>query len=299
MNTSVEESNQSQTRDEKLDMRAMLKQDFGYDLPISGGHGNSRTNAVYIHHHDPLRYERVEVRYLECLGYGRRLEWEMLDQELVLEGGRVLDKIKIETKETTRTKIIRTIESYYFDITECFKPHSMPGSIYGIEFPKVHGGYRCVGFENYEHITPGMGYSFAYIKPYIEATVYIYHGSSQALLSPMSYGDSRFRSHYQQTIRDVFESMKGTSSNIRLARNGAISWHETDKEYLFAQFQFDENDVSKDTYLYLTEHEGRFFKIRLTLPQSEHSTSIANAFAGAWADKLDNSQSPTSDRSMH
>jgi hypothetical protein len=43
----------------------------------------------------------------------------MIEQQLLTHNGRKIDKIKIETKQMTETEIIKQIENYYFDITEC------------------------------------------------------------------------------------------------------------------------------------------------------------------------------------
>lgn len=103
-----------------INLRAMLKADFGVDLPISGGTGNSRDAAVIIHYQVPNDYVAVEYTVLRCLGIGRRVEWKLLEQVLIEHNGKKLDQMKIETTETTDVEIIKQIESYYFDVTECF-----------------------------------------------------------------------------------------------------------------------------------------------------------------------------------
>jgi hypothetical protein len=102
-----------------INLRAMLKADFGIDLPISGGTGNSRDAPVVIHYRVPNDYVAVEHTVLNCLGMGRRVEWKLLQQALIEHNGRKLDQMKIETKKTTDTEILTQIENYYFDVTEC------------------------------------------------------------------------------------------------------------------------------------------------------------------------------------
>ena len=102
-----------------INLRAMLKADFGIDLPISGGTGNSRDGPVVIHYKVPNDYVAVEYTVLNCLGMGRRVEWKLLQQALIEHIGRKLDQMKIETKKTTDIEIITQIENYYFDVTEC------------------------------------------------------------------------------------------------------------------------------------------------------------------------------------
>ncbi len=90
-------------------------------LRSGGGFGNSIESAVIIERQFPTNnYVGTEYAFLKYLGLGRRIEWKTIGQELLNHNGRTIDKIKIETIETTETEIITQIENYYFDITECF-----------------------------------------------------------------------------------------------------------------------------------------------------------------------------------
>ena len=103
-----------------MTLKDLLEKDFGVKLPISGGFGNSIDNAIIIHREEINDYVGTEHFILKCLGKGRRIEWKILGQELHNHNNKEIDKIKIETKEVTESKIITQIENYYFDITECF-----------------------------------------------------------------------------------------------------------------------------------------------------------------------------------
>lgn len=92
---------------------------FGIDFPISGGIGNSRDNPIVTHREGPNDYTSIEYGILKCIGTGRGIEWELLQQALLSYNGRRLEQIKIQTKETTASEIITQVENYYFDITEC------------------------------------------------------------------------------------------------------------------------------------------------------------------------------------
>jgi hypothetical protein len=103
-----------------INLRELLKADFGIDFPISGGTGNSRESPIIIHYQKPNDYVGVEYGILRCLGIGRRIEWKLIQQTLQNLDGRTIEQMKIETKQTIATEIITQIENYYFDITECF-----------------------------------------------------------------------------------------------------------------------------------------------------------------------------------
>ena len=103
-----------------INLRELLKRDFGIDFPISGGTGNSRDNPIVIARQVPNDYTAVEYGILRCLGVGRRVQWRIKQQTLISHGDRMLDQVKIEIIETTETEIITQTENYYFDITECY-----------------------------------------------------------------------------------------------------------------------------------------------------------------------------------
>ncbi len=110
-----------------MELKELLKKDFGVELPISGGFGNSILNSIIIHKID--RNDKVEIEHfvLQCLGQGRGVEWEILGVETVRFEDRTIDKVKIKTRELTENEIITQTENFYFDITEYF--HVQEGDV--------------------------------------------------------------------------------------------------------------------------------------------------------------------------
>lgn len=109
-----------------MTIKDLIKADFGVDLPISGGTGNSIDNAIIIHSSGQNDYVGTENFILYCLGKGRGVEWKFLGNELLVYGNKKIDKLKIETKETTPSEIITQTENYYFDITYCLESSVKP-----------------------------------------------------------------------------------------------------------------------------------------------------------------------------
>ena len=103
-----------------INLKELLKKDFGVDLPISGGVGNSIDNPIVIHLAKFNDYVGTEYSVLECIGKGRGIEWKIVEQGLLSHRDKKIDKVKIETIELTVDSKITQIENYYFDITECF-----------------------------------------------------------------------------------------------------------------------------------------------------------------------------------
>jgi len=103
-----------------ISLKKLIFKDFGLNLPISGGTGNSIEQPIIIDIDGRRDYTSIEYSVLNCIGIGRRIKWKILMQELIGHQGKMIDKIKIETTELTETEIITQIENYYFDITACF-----------------------------------------------------------------------------------------------------------------------------------------------------------------------------------
>lgn len=103
-----------------MTLKELLEKDFVNELNISGGTGNSIDNAIIIHRNRINDYVRTEYYILKCIGIGRRIEWKTIGQELLFYNDKKIDKIKIETTNFSNNEITKQIESFYFDITECY-----------------------------------------------------------------------------------------------------------------------------------------------------------------------------------
>lgn len=105
-----------------MNLRDLLLKDFGVDLPISGGLGNSRDSPIVVHRAMPNDFSQTEYLVLQCLGLGRGVEWNLLQQSLLSHNDRKIDQIKIETTKMVGEECVTQVENYYFDITECLEP---------------------------------------------------------------------------------------------------------------------------------------------------------------------------------
>ncbi len=102
-----------------MTIRERIRQDFGVDLPIKDGKGNSIDDPLVIEKVGINDYVGAEYEFLKYIGIGRGVKWKTISQALLFHKDKKIDRIKIEVIETTQTEIITTIENYYFDITEC------------------------------------------------------------------------------------------------------------------------------------------------------------------------------------
>ena len=108
-------------KEKTITVRELIKKDFGVDLPIKGGNGNSIDNPVIIEYVVPNDYVSVEYAYLKYLCIGRKLpEWKVIKQSLMEHNGRKIDQLKFQYPEWENGQKFTVTENYYFDITECF-----------------------------------------------------------------------------------------------------------------------------------------------------------------------------------
>lgn len=105
---------------ETISVRETIKNDFGIDLPISGGWGNSIDAAVVLHHQIPNDYVSVEYEYIGCIAKYSGFKWKLISQNLVSENNKRYDVIKIEAVAENDGEVRSKTMNFHFDITGCF-----------------------------------------------------------------------------------------------------------------------------------------------------------------------------------
>jgi len=93
-------------------LKEIFKREFGHDLPISGGTGNSIDNAIKI----DKEYEDWSDVLYTCLRLSNRLlqrNWKIVLQTTIEKNGRTFDKIKLEIEGDDKNYY-----NYYFDISD-------------------------------------------------------------------------------------------------------------------------------------------------------------------------------------
>src|SRR6185437_234875 len=95
-------------------LKQLLLRDWGTDLPICGGFGQSREDPVIVTATDPLNIAQTEMLVLRGLGRGRGVFWRMLERNLLGPSWPGVEQLKIEVVQLTADQIITTSENYYF-----------------------------------------------------------------------------------------------------------------------------------------------------------------------------------------
>lgn len=104
-----------------MDFRAIIKQNFGVDLPIKSGYGSGFDTAVVLQPELPDNdYAATEQAYLKYMALLRNIEWKIISQSLQTHEGKIFDVMKIETIEKIGKETEPCMETHYFDISECW-----------------------------------------------------------------------------------------------------------------------------------------------------------------------------------
>lgn len=103
-----------------MEIRKLIKSNFGVDLPIEGGIGDSIENPVIIEA-TFSNYVWAEHAYVKYFCLQKNIKWQSLGQKLISHNGKKIDVIEIVTFITIETEETTKNESFYFDITEFFE----------------------------------------------------------------------------------------------------------------------------------------------------------------------------------
>jgi len=164
------------------EIKEMLYRDFGYELNIGGGSGQSKLDPMTVNASTPEQASNSELLVLRGLVRGRGIFWHLLESNVIEVDGRHLVQRKIETKEFTKNQIITQTENYYFERSKApiYSGQRLPIDIahtdenIGLSFPSEIGWLHFEEIVDYEIRQPGLGYSLAYNAPGFKATVYVY-----------------------------------------------------------------------------------------------------------------------------
>ena len=104
-----------------MTLKEIIRKEFGINLPISGGMGNSIDNAIVIDKLDPMMdCVSIEHEVLKYMSMIRGEEFNLIFQELLFHEEKTIDKLKVETIKISGGHTEAREEDFYFDITASF-----------------------------------------------------------------------------------------------------------------------------------------------------------------------------------
>ncbi len=257
-----------------MNLRDMLKRDFGLELKIAGGYGQSRGDPIVVLDSNPIDASMTEMHILRAIGKGRGILWRTLART-PLENNRLsLEQIQIETKEVTASEIITQQENYYFDVNMSAVSGKLLSTVIAFSdnrtklgLPYELGWLHYNGITDNEATVAGLGQSIAYGAPGIKATVYVYDRKHSDI--PSDIDASVVRNEFEVATSDFMKAHPTASRLGELSKSKAL---------LIQTFKIDD-DLS---VVALSVFRGKFIKLRITFVHDPLLVEVVNQSIAAF-----------------
>lgn len=237
-------------------IRELLLQDFGKDLKVSGGMGNSIDDPIIIDSQSPHDASWTKLEVIRCI-YAR-MGWHWRVQERSRVGA--LEKLSCEVKYAEGDQVITEKRNFYFELSkiDINNEEVTPacgvnlGGGTGMGLPYELGWLHFDQLTNYEENHPGLGVSAAYGAPFTKATIFVYNKGLQEINSG---SESLLEQEFESAMSDV---VSAHSDAVKIAER-------RDGNVFFSAFEIG----SAYSIVTLSVVGGHFFKVRATLERPE------------------------------
>lgn len=210
-----------------MTLREMLRKDFGKDLPISGGWGQSADDPIELLSHDAKEAALVQLVIARSIYGVQGWYWRQIERTSAGVVGADIEKFSSEVKYIEGDQIVTEKRNLYFDLSSVIiaddarleNPSVPVGPPAELNFPRQIGWFHFDGITNNEPEHPGLGVSVAYSAPKAKMMVYAYDKgiSDQIRDKP----DESAHSEYVQAIAD-FRSMNPEARSAREHEQGGV-----------------------------------------------------------------------------
>ena len=198
-------------------LKELIEQDFGIDLPISGGFGDSINDPIIITTTNPNIAAQTKLKVIDCINIRLERYWQATTTEIFKQDGKLIEKLKYVAKYIDGDNINSDTLNYYFDITKVEDEFPENPIRFGfpvsdsidVLLPYQFGWLHYIDRIDNEIEHPGLGYSFAYNAPFTKATIYIYNLEHQRI----DYVEtpSLFEAHLDDISNQIMQSNPQTS----------------------------------------------------------------------------------------
>jgi hypothetical protein len=264
--------------EEKMNLKDMLQRDFGLELKIAGGYGQSRRDPIVVLDSNPIDASMTEMQVLRGLGMGRRIYWRALARTPLDNGQLSLEQIKIEAKKVTASELITTRENYYFDVSKAAVHGKCLPEVIAFSdnrtklgLPYELGWLHYDGVTDNEPTTPGMGQSIAYGAQGIKATVYLYDKKRRDI--PADIDASVVRDELEIAVSNIIELTPTASQAGELAK---------DRNLLIQTFNID----GELSLIGIGVFQGKFIKLRMTFIHDPFLVEVVSQSIVAFQDVI-------------
>jgi len=192
-------------------------------------------------------------------------DWEELKAEWEGPNGYGSDAFDLEghlSKRADRT--IHLQREFWFDIT-AWVDHS----IYGLPLPLEIASFRRGHTICYEMQSPGLGYSVAYNDSLNDriATIYFYDFGMADIPGRLTHPD--VIEQFERSLSDVMGSDEALARRSELRHRFSMGDPTSGKGFLGAILSLTEGERESMSSVFLTVLDGRFVKLRLTMPAND------------------------------
>lgn len=269
--------------------RERFREDFGIDLPISGG-GGDRTSPVVVTADTAQQTVDVQAAFLRCLGRGQGVAWRYLAQEGISEPVRGA-RVQIERVALTDQEVVTEQVNYYFawkgrvvdagtQVPPLPSGYMDPRS--GVALPYEFGWLHLDSVVDNEAEQPGLGVSVAYGGLAGKAMVYLYDGGQR--VDPAD--PTRLDEEFHRAVGDAVRIMDGASISGAWqvpGDGGPATWR-------LAILELPDGQLSA---VVLGEAQGKFVKGRVTWDGTEEVVrEMGHACVKAIMDRIEPAAAP-------
>lgn len=236
-----------------MNLKDMLKRDFGLELRISGGYGLSLDDLIIVLNSNPFDASMTEMHILRAIGKERSSIWRTLARTPVEIDRRSLEQIEIKTIEVVESEIIMQKTNHYFDVSMAVARGKVLPTVTAFTDKESKLGLPYeIGWLHYDRVTdhePGLGQSIAYGAPGIKATVYVYDNMRTDI--PSDIDALVVRNELETAVSELMELHPTARPLADLLKSNIL---------LIQPFRIDD-DVS---LVALGVIRGKFIKLRIT-----------------------------------
>ncbi len=260
--------------DNGISLHDLLLRDWGADLPIRGGHGQSRQDPIIVTATDPETVAVTQMSTICGIARGRGAYWRTLARTPLGNEWPHIEQFKIETVELTSTEIITQTENYYFEVATMNALHKEGSAVgvtsyrdpCGLVFPYEIGWMHFDSSANNDQHFPGFGVALQYKAPCINCSIFIY---------------DRGRADISDYVWDsvVKEEFDAAALDITSVHPDFIAWPDRPmKANILKRYYRVGDDARSASLLVMMASCGKFIKVRATWTRDHFLDRIANNF---------------------
>lgn len=249
-----------------MELKKMLLQDFGINLAIAGGFGQSAEDPIRIATRNPTEAALIQLQLARCIYMANGWHWRAIQRIPVLATRGRVEKFSSEVKYIEGDLVVTERRNLYFDISEVELQvdQQLPSTKVQIGYPAELGLPWQLGWFHFDEIInheptyPGLGVSAAYSAPQAKMTVYAYDKSVGDAIE--ANPEASALAEYLQAVSD-FELMNPRAQAIREYKEASMR---------LKIYQLDNAFCA----VIVSPFRNFFFKVRLTLMKNNQPFTV-------------------------